>query len=241
MKENFEILRKKFNEIKNVGFIEPLRKGSTGIGYTFESLLNKKEDSICNPDYNGIELKTKFGYSKSPMTLFNCVPKRNNESAINYILESYSWQKYNDINVFIFSNEVYSKKSIKKYNYSYKLYVDYLGKKVVMKSYYKNCFKEDICYWDFKELEKKLKIKLKYLAIIHAYPYRIKNKLYYKYLKMNTYKLKNFFEFLKLIEEDKIQVKFYIKRNADNFIDNHGVSFRINNDYIEELFTKLPY
>ena len=37
--ENFIILRDKFQKIKKMGLIEPLRKGTTGIGYTFETLL----------------------------------------------------------------------------------------------------------------------------------------------------------------------------------------------------------
>ena len=37
-----------------MGLIAPLRRGSTGIGYTFETLLSKKEDSESNPDFLGM-------------------------------------------------------------------------------------------------------------------------------------------------------------------------------------------
>ena len=184
MKESFILLRKEFNNIKKLGLITPLRRGSTGIGYTFETLLNKKEDSECKPDFYGIEVKTKFGYSKSPLTLFHCVPKRNDTSSIKYIFDKYSYPKLKNKNIMLFEREIYSNKIPQKYNCDFKLFVDYFEKRIIMKSYYNNSFLEDVCFWDFKDLERKLKIKLSYLAIIHAYPYRINKKLYYKYLKM---------------------------------------------------------
>lgn len=239
MTENFKALRAEFITIKNKGLIKSLRKGTTGAGFTFETLLNKKEDASFLPDYKGIELKTKLGYSKSPLTLFNCIPKRNKKSAINYILENYSWKTSENIN--IFSYEVGCSKNDKKYNFSFKLEIDYLAKQIVMKSYKDNIFYENVCYWDFKDLEKKLNIKLKYLAIVLAYPYKVDGDLYYKYLKMTMYKLKGFFEFLELIKNGKINIHFYMKKNKENVIDNHGVSFRINNNNIEDLFRKLYF
>lgn len=242
MKENFLKLRKEFNLIKKRGLISPLRKGTTGLGYTFERLLNKKEDSLSDPDYYGIEIKTKFGYSKSPLTLFNCVPIRYNEKAINYLFKNYSYKKYKDNNTFIFERELYVNKSLKKYNYEFRLFVDYYGKRVILKVFFKENFIEDVCYWNFYDLEKKLKIKLNFLAIVTAYPYKIGNKLYYKYLKMNIYKLKDFYYFLKLIENDKIFVQFYLKKHInDEFIINDGIAFRIDINYIDKLFVKLNY
>lgn len=239
--KNFAILRKKFQKIKSMGLIESLRKGSTGIGYTFECLLNKKEDAETIPDFLGIELKTKLGYSKSPLTLFHCIPKRNGNSAIQYIFKRFSYKKINDKSTYIFCREIYKSNNKKIFNYTFKLYVDYYSEQIILKVYYNDFFLDNVCYWDFRELERKLKIKLKYLAIIHAYPYKINDRLYYKYLKMNTYKLKGFSEFLKLINEDKIYIVFYLKGTQNHLKENHGVAFRIKNEYIEELFTKLYY
>ena len=68
-------LIQKFDEIKKGGLYKSQRCGSTGIGYTFEKLLGKEEDYSYAPDYKGIEIKTKLGYSKCPVTLFSLVPK----------------------------------------------------------------------------------------------------------------------------------------------------------------------
>lgn len=239
MKENFKILRQKFNNIKQTGEIKPLRKGSTGIGYTFETLIEKKEDAKPIADYKGIEIKTKLGYSKSALTLFNCIPLRNNESAIKYIMKNYSWPFKN--NMLSFSNEISTKFNNKNIDYKFKLKIKYNKKKIVMNAYKHNKFIEEVCYWEFQTLERKLKTKLNYLAIIIAYPYKKNNELYYKYLKMTTYKLKSFYSFLQLINTEKIKIHFYIKQNRNDIIENHGVAFKIKNEYIEELFTKLNY
>ena len=246
MKENFLELRKKFTEIRNLGYIKPLRTGSTGIGYTFETLLNKEEDTSCIPDYKGIEIKTKLGYSKYPLKLFTCIPNPKGEiSAARYILEKYGYIKFDDKQTLIFSRTVYCNKVIERYGYSFKLRVDYLYKELVMEAYYQGIFVENVCTWDFKNLERKLKTKLKYLAVVKAYPYYIDKKEYIKYLKMDTYALYGFFEFLKLIENDCVQVEFYIKKKnylyEDFTFENHGVAFKLEIEYLEQLFRKLPY
>lgn len=68
------LLSEKFKEIKKEGYIESTRKGFTGVGKTFEDLIGKKEDRSDSPDFNGIEIKTKLGYKKSFVTLFNATP-----------------------------------------------------------------------------------------------------------------------------------------------------------------------
>ncbi|MBE6156931.1 MAG: hypothetical protein E7161_04220 [Firmicutes bacterium] len=246
MKEDVILLKKEFRKIKALGLVEALRQGTTGVGYTFEKLLNKEEDQECKPDFKSIELKCKLGYSKSAITLFNCVPKKHNESAIKYIFEKYGYHRFGDKNDYkLFERKVFSNFSIKRFEYEFKLKVDYYSMKIVMQSYYKGVFIENVCSWDFKTLETKLKRKLTNLAIIQAYPYYRKNKKYYKYVKMNLYKLTSFFEFLKLVENDKIFVNFYMKSalgKSDEFlIKDHGVGFKIKNDCIEELFHKLRY
>ena len=69
--------------------------------------------------------------------------------------------------------------------------------------------------------------------------------MYYKYVKMEFYKLKGFFEFLKLIEDDKIHVDIYLKQRIDKeqnyYLENHGVAFKIDFDAIENLFYKYYF
>lgn len=64
-------LIKRLREIKAMGFVPSMRKGNTGIGYTFERLLGISENNIPIPDLGGrIEIKTTRLNSKSMLTLF---------------------------------------------------------------------------------------------------------------------------------------------------------------------------
>ena len=42
LENNILELKKEFDRIKKLNYIKSLRKGSTGVGYTFETLINKK-------------------------------------------------------------------------------------------------------------------------------------------------------------------------------------------------------
>jgi hypothetical protein len=49
----------RFDEISARGWIDSLREGDTGIGYTFESLMGIEENNDRRADYKGIEIKCK--------------------------------------------------------------------------------------------------------------------------------------------------------------------------------------
>ena len=66
---NLEEFKKKFEQIKNMGFVRSLRKGPTGIGYTFETLLGIKENNIVGPDIGNLEIKTHRLGSNNLITL----------------------------------------------------------------------------------------------------------------------------------------------------------------------------
>lgn len=61
---------KKFREIKERGFVQTMRKGPTGIGYTLETLLGIKENNDAHPDVDGAELKAHRTKGNSMITLF---------------------------------------------------------------------------------------------------------------------------------------------------------------------------
>jgi hypothetical protein len=60
----------KFAEIKQQGWIQTKRNGTTGIGQTLEQLLGLTENNFAAPDLGEIELKTHRIGSKSMVTLF---------------------------------------------------------------------------------------------------------------------------------------------------------------------------
>ena len=65
-----EELKERFYLLKNKGFVKSQRKGNTGVGYTFETLLGLDENNLALPDVTGVEIKAHRDHSKSMITLF---------------------------------------------------------------------------------------------------------------------------------------------------------------------------
>jgi len=68
---NLKELVEKLQTIRDMGYVKALRRGNTGIGYTFESLIGLEETNIPIPDIGGrVEIKTTRKDSSSLVTLF---------------------------------------------------------------------------------------------------------------------------------------------------------------------------
>lgn len=65
-----EEFQKRFEEIREMGFVKSTRRGPTGVGHTFETLLGLKEDNIAMPDLGDVEVKARRAGSGSMVTLF---------------------------------------------------------------------------------------------------------------------------------------------------------------------------
>lgn len=70
MQKDLNELIKNLREVKNRGWIQSMRKGPTGVGYTLESCLNIQENNFSVPDVGDIELKARRKNSTSMITLF---------------------------------------------------------------------------------------------------------------------------------------------------------------------------
>ena len=83
--------------------------------------------------------------------------------------------------------------------------------------------------------------KLEYLAIVNAWPNQIDGWNYFKYYKMDIYKLNNFDKFIDLIENGTIKmtikVDIYISEKYYGKTYNHGCGFCIEEKNLCELFS----
>ena len=245
MIDDIKKFKYKFYDRRRMGLIKSKRKGTTGAGYTFECLIGKQEDQECKPDFGNIEIKTRNAFTKSPMNLFTFNPTSlNGGYAIQDIFDNYNYEKENTKEI-IFSRNVYHCKSFEKNSYSFNLFIDFKENRLYLTSLKDDIYKNKICYWDLDKLKEKVENKLKLLAVVKAYPYTRNNETYFKYLKMNLYKLINFERFIELILSDKIFISISLKqkenRDKKKYIDNHGCAFRIVNDAFNELFQEIDY
>lgn len=244
MNENILDLYKQFVIIKKKGYVKSQKKGATGIGYTFESLLGKEEDCFRIPDYNGIEIKTMRYLSKRKIHLFSAVPDGNTLFPIKRIVHllGYPDKDYREYKVFNVNVDACNYKNVG--NNRMKMYINYEKKRMDFLAH--NIFGENIevdASWSFELLEDYLITKLKYLAIVKACKKIYKGEEYFFYNSISFYKLKSFDVFLKLIENGIIIVNFHIgiRKDPANLgkIYDRGTNFVIDESNIEKLFDKI--
>lgn len=235
-------LRKRFLEIRKMGYVKTVRGGSTGVGATFEFLLGKPEESFEIPDYKNIEIKTRRAYSKSSITLFNAVPTGGTYYEVKRLRDEYGWPMRDNHNLKCLYAMV-SASSMERFgalNY-FKLDVDETNNRIYLEIYDLNWYLIDKeTYWDIDVLKEKLYRKLQVLALIKAWTNNINNEEHFKYYKMNIYILKSFDCFVKALKEGKIKINLRISTFADEKrygnVDSHGVGFEIKEEDLLDIY-----
>lgn len=245
MQKNIEKLQKEFEKIKQKGYIKGVCNNYSAIGKTFENELNIPENTFSIPDYYGIEIKTRRAYSKSYITLFNAVPDGKNLFEIERLKNTYGYPSKKDRNYKVIYIEAYGNKlNFGGIKYQYKIDVSRNEKRVYLTVFNRyNTLIERKIFWSFDYLKERLITKLKYLAIINAWPNKIDGWNYFKYYKMNIYKLKNFDKFIDLLEDGTIKIKIavdiYVNEKYYGKTYDHGCGFSIEEHNLPKLFTLI--
>lgn len=244
MYESINLLKEKFEIIKEKGYIMTNRKGVTGIGKTFEDLIGKEEDHEETPDFMGIEIKTKCdNISNEYITLFCATPKGPHNYETHYLVNKYGYPDSLFKSKKVLNRSIYSG-ILSGNKYLFTLKVDH--KKMIIKLKIINNYletMEDEIYWTYYDLEKKLYRKHRYLAIVKATKKIINGSTYYKYNEIKFYKIKNFDTFLKLIKQGKIRINLRLgvyrsgKRKGD--LHDRGTAFQIRECDILKLFDEI--
>ena len=149
-------------------YVKSIRKGSTGIGATFEALLGKEEDSLEIPDFEGIEIKTRRGYSKSLINLFTAVPTGGTFYEVKRLRDTYGYPDVYDKTLKRLNTMAEAKDLIKVgVFYYFGLRVDRKLQRLILCVYdiNKNLI-DETTYWDFDILKEKLFRKMNILSII---------------------------------------------------------------------------
>lgn len=244
MQENIKDLIDKFNKVKKLGWVKNERKGTTGIGYTFEKLIGKEEDNFYLPDFQGIEIKTKKHFSKGYLTLFNLTPDGDYLFPIEYIRNKYGYKDKIITNQKIFQYTITNKYRCFFKDYLFNLKVNYDSEKVILEIINMLDYSKDTSIsWSFKEIKERLYNKMPYLAIIKANIEEKNDVEYIKYYDIKIYKLKDFSTFLKLIENGTIRITFKIgvfhSGTRIGQVHDHGTGFDIHEDDLNMLFEQI--
>ena len=136
MNNNYKLLLNEFKLISNKKWIKGINNYTNSAGLTFETLLNKKSDSMYFPDYNGIEIKCTQRFSGYPISLFSLSFDGPLLYQMNEILNKYGKQDY------IYKNKKtltatlsFNKKTLINNQYYFKLEFDDIGKNIYLAVY----------------------------------------------------------------------------------------------------------
>ncbi len=241
--KNYEELYLKFQDIKRKGWIKSMRRPPTGIGYTFETLINKEEDHTEFPDFRDIEIKTMNYYSKMPIHLFCLTPDGDYLFPIKRIIDTlgYPDKDYPQFKVINVNINALDYKQIG--NKKVKLGVSWENQKIILdvKTLHDKKINLDVS-WSFESIEERINLKIKKLAIIKAFHKKYYDDDYYNYFQFDYYYLKSFNNFIKLIENGAISISLHIgiQKNEKYLgqLNDRGSNFNIMEKDLEKLFIK---
>jgi len=160
--ESLSYLKKQLSKYKDK-WIESSRMGDTGIGKTFEDILEKEEDNLALPDLENLEIKSQRFNSSSKVTLFTKAPtyplRANTYIRENFGVYDDNFRDVKIIHTSFFGNKINNYKG----EYGFKLEANDIDKKLYLKVYDKygleiNLEKE--IYWTYDVLNNILKEKI---------------------------------------------------------------------------------
>lgn len=240
--DSFDILKQEFNKIKNEGYHKGVNNDRNSGGITLESLLKSSGSYFNIPDFYDIEIKAVRESMNNHIDLFNSAPDGSIVNATKWLSENFGYPDKDIPKVKVLKGNIYANKLNKIGNrFLYKLKIDYQKKRIylIVVDYNFRLMTDEI-YWDFDTLEDKLIRKDNKLAIFEFYKREINGDKYFKYIKLNIYKLKSFDNFIKCIENGKIflviKTGVFKKGKYKGNFQNHGTSFRICKENMSDLF-----
>lgn len=241
---DLNLLRKRLQEIKEMGWIKNQRPGNVGgVGNTLEDLLNVAENNCQLPDFGTWELKSQRAETGSLLTLFHCEPKPRKDRIVpKILLPLYGWPHQEAGTVYP-ANERSFRQTINVISYSDRGFIvnvdrnneiifvsfDYRmidDRHAEWRTFIRNGVGTDDIkpnpYWMFDDITKKLYTKLNNLMYVKAETKHTFGEEYFRYNEFEAYVDPTLERFLQLVETGSIYVDFDARTGH-----NHGTKFRI--------------
>lgn len=240
MKEDILELNTLFLKIKAKGWIKSLRNGTTGIGYTFEKLINKDEDQLQKPDFGSIEIKTYRNSSTKRIHLFATVPDGDEEEPLKKVLHEIGYPSKYDKNKLI-CNITLNSRRITQVGLYKKIIIenDYFRNKLVVKASKNGKDLGLDISWSHNKIRNVINNKIRYLALINA-DSKIENGVeYFKYQDIHFYQIKGYYTFLNLIDKGFIELSFQLVEKDNGQVKDRGSNFSIYAKHINMLYDEI--
>jgi MvaI/BcnI restriction endonuclease family len=221
----------KFDDIANRGYIESLRTGDTGIGYTFETLCGIEENNDQTADFRGIEIKCKqvkeSELRQGKINLFQNAPKWNAKSTgierLRLLGRLDSDGRY----------ACYSQVSGTPNNLGLQLRTDLSEEQI-------DLLRNDVPfgYWPHPVLTKRLKEKHSRAVFVKAQVRTSGSRQSFHYKEIVYCERPSISRFVDLVESRRIVFEFLMSERGSGKVRNHGYPWRlIREDFLSDLFS----
>ncbi|KKN07057.1 hypothetical protein LCGC14_1071040 [marine sediment metagenome] len=231
-----------FQYIISLGYVESHRSHNTGIGKTFEDLMEVEENNLSTADYKGcIELKSQRSKTSSMLSLFTKSPS-SPPKANSILRQKYGYPDTESGFNILHSTIKYSSFNQFKNKWGFKLEIDEKNKRLVLlvKNLRTNELEEFKPFWDFKDLNTKISTKCSLIAYITAESKELNQKEYFHFTKAILLSGLTLEKFIMLIRGDiilfDIRIGAYRSGKNKGKIHDHGSGFRVHRRDIPKVF-----
>jgi len=234
---------KRFNEIKNKGYVKSYRSSDTGIGKTLESLLRIEENNDPGPDFGPIEIKSKRYYSVSYVTLFTQSPTYPKK--INLLLkEKYGFPDSEFPHIKCLRTSFFTYFNTFKNKWGFRFRPDDSERRlyIEIKDLESDKIEDTLIYYDYSVLEERVNEKLNFLAFVQANRRKNNGVEEFKYTNCKLFYKCEFETFLELLKNDKVMydIRMGVYRSGSNKgkKHDHGSAFRVKKENLPSFFKK---
>lgn len=214
------------------GWIDSMRPGDTGVGFTLETLLGISANSSKTPDYKGVELKSSRSRS-SNQTLFSKTPDWDNSRLRSSfeILQARGRDNIAKMRRQLF----HSMYSTSENSYGMQLEVNYDRDQLVQ---FCNTagFREDDVLWELAVLQQALREKHKQTFWVKSQTRLTGNTEQFRYFRGTYTRNPNVDALPLLLEAGKMFVDYTIREKANGSAKDQGYLFRMKKNNLDLLF-----
>ncbi|ELP6119272.1 hypothetical protein QTV43_000412 [Vibrio vulnificus] len=233
----FEKVNKTITTLVEKPWILTRRGGSTGVGYTLESLLGIHENNFQQPDLYGVEIKASRSNSNSKISLVTASPK-DVDGSIRCLFLNIRESKP-DFNRFFATLSCRNPANIQGiFRFSLSVNRDKERLEVAVQNT-DGTPTEYSGFYTFSELEQAVN-KLESLCLIEADSKFVLQNEYFKFRHVKNYELESFDKFLNGIESGLVtlDIRMSMKFNESGgfYVRDHGCAFRCSKSSLKRVF-----
>lgn len=226
--QNLSELLGHFDRISAMGWIDSLRSGDTGIGYTFETLAGIEENNDKRADFKGIEIKCKLrrdGSASGKINLFQQAPIWTERLSASARLKLIGQLRPNG------THACYSQVTTNPNNLGLHIDVDPSPGNLHLRKQ-----EMDVGHWTRDVLAQRLAEKHARAVFVKADFRRVSGKMKYHYVDVVYCERPDIDRFIDLVSMRKIVFEFAMYERLQGGVRNHGYPWRLND---ESIFNQL--